>query len=143
MLKRFSNRSLKNGAYLYFVSLFGIVFFYGERLSNKDYRGYYNLYPLKKIFYYNWENPNRKLMYYSEILGNVILFLPFAAAISLIFKDISKQNVLIILVLCTIFIESLQFGLSIGVFDVDDIILNICGGGIGQVLYERWIKSYL
>ena len=74
-----------------------------------------NIIPFKEIFRYEAGT----YLFYKNILGNVLLFLPFIVSLS---------------------IETIQ--LSIGrVFDVDDVILNVLGGLIGFILYKVLNKA--
>ena len=78
---------------------------------------------------------------YKNILGNVLLFLPFGFFVAY-FVKVDKPFVMILLsLLVSLSIETTQ--LAIGrVFDVDDVILNVLGGFLGFTLYKFFIKIF-
>ena len=77
---------------------------------------------LKNIF-------NNKIIFIN-IVGNIILFIPFG----IINKNIIKVLVIILLV------ELLQLILRKGIFDIVDIILNMTGAIIGYIGVKIWMK---
>lgn len=129
-------------AYIYLTGLFILFFFSRDRLSKVDYRRFYNLRPLVKIFHFNWANPNAIWLYYLEIVSNIMVFIPFAVALCVIIKRINKVAVYAIIVIVPLLIEVMQYIFAVGVFDVDDIILNITGGLIGALLYYKYILPW-
>ena len=74
-------------------------------------------------------------LFYRNILGNVLMFIPYGFFASY-YIDIKKPiTAFLIIAMASISIEITQ--LVIGrVFDVDDILLNIFGGMIGYLLYR-------
>lgn len=73
-------------------------------------------------------------MNWSEVIDNVIVFIPFGAYLSL-FQDgrPSWRSFWMILGLSAIF-EAIQFILGIGVTDITDLMTNTSGGVIGMYL---------
>lgn len=103
----------------------------------------YNLYPFKTIFDYFMNNIQYSLhVLFINLAANIITFIPLGFFLSLLFKrfntivEVSVASILIITVA-----ESLQFVLNVGVFDVDDIILNTLGCIMGHAAYKfiKWI----
>lgn len=90
-----------------------------------------NIIPFKEIFRYEAGT----YLFYKNILGNVLLFLPFGFFVGYFIK-VKKVSVMLLLsFIVSISIETTQ--LAIGrVFDVDDVILNVLGGLIGFLLYK-------
>jgi glycopeptide antibiotics resistance protein len=81
---------------------------------------------------------------YKNIGGNIIGFLPLGIILPLLFPLLRKFGFLA----GTVFLLSLLFELTqlvagIGVFDVDDLILNTAGGVAGFILYyiTRWLVN--
>lgn len=71
-----------------------------------------------------------------NILGNILMFTPFGF-LGIVFPKLSDFKTLIINFLSVIIlIESLQYFTRLGVFDIDDIILNTVGVAIGFWLYK-------
>lgn len=67
----------------------------------------------------------------TNIVGNILLFLPFGYLLPKIYPQFKKSSSIIpMLIICIIAIETIQ--LTVGrTFDVDDFILNFAGGIIG------------
>ena len=90
-----------------------------------------NFVPFKEIMRYDFGSA----LFFKNIIGNILLFLPFGFFVSQILKSKDVILPLIIIIICSICIETVQ--LYIGrVFDVDDIILNIAGGVLGYFVYR-------
>lgn len=99
-----------------------------------------NFIPLKEITRYNIGSA----LFIKNVIGNILLFVPFGFFISYILKSKRWFEPFIITIICSVTIEFVQ--LSIGrVFDVDDILLNLIGGIIGYLIYKlaRFIASKL
>lgn len=71
-----------------------------------------------------------------NVLGNIIMFMPFGF-LGIVFPKLLNFKALIIKFLSAIIIiESLQYFTRLGVFDIDDIILNTIGVAIGFWFYR-------
>lgn len=114
---------------IYILCLFHAVTYQDVSFSNA------NFIPFKEITRYDFGSS----LFYRNILGNLLLFIPFGIFSSHYVK-INKSYIVIILS----FIASLSIELTqllIGrVFDVDDIILNVMGGLIGYIIYKIFKK---
>lgn len=74
-------------------------------------------------------------LFFHNIIGNIVMFLPFGFFISYILKFKRAFFPIIFSAITSTIIEFIQ--LSIGrTFDVDDIILNVIGGLIGYLIYK-------
>lgn len=90
-----------------------------------------NIIPFKEIFRYE----SGTYLFYKNILGNVLLFLPFGFFVGYFIKVNKISVVFLITFIISLSIETTQ--LAIGrVFDVDDVILNVLGGILGFILYK-------
>lgn len=90
-----------------------------------------NIIPFKEIFRYEAGT----YLFYKNILGNVLLFLPFGFFVGYFTKVNKISVVFLITFIISLSIETTQ--LAIGrVFDVDDVILNVLGGILGFILYK-------
>lgn len=69
-----------------------------------------------------------------NILGNIFLLVPVGFLFPFIFKKVNWNYVLIISILSGMIIEGMQVVLHVGIFDIDDVILN----GLG-VLFGFWM----
>lgn len=116
---------LKLGFLIYIISLFYVVTFQDVSWSTS------NFIPFKEMFRYRIFSA----MFFKNVIGNMIMFLPYGFFISYILKLDKKKAVFILSLLISITIEVTQ--LIIGrVFDVDDILLNVVGGLVGYLIYR-------
>jgi glycopeptide antibiotics resistance protein len=74
-----------------------------------------------------------------NILGNIILFIPFPFIAIHVFRMTGVFAILGIAFLLSLGIEVAQYYTGLGVADVDDIILNTAGAAIGFYLCRRFI----
>ena len=111
---------------IYILCLFQVVTFQDDTSWASN-----NFIPFKEIMRYNITSR----LFIKNVLGNMIMFLPFGFFISY-YIDTDKPFITIILTLiASVAIEIVQ--MLIGrVFDVDDIILNILGGLAGYSIYK-------
>lgn len=71
-----------------------------------------------------------------NLLGNVIGFVPLGFMIPVVQRKKTFSFLCVIFVfLFSLTIEIIQLMLRIGVFDVDDLLLNTLGGFIGYLIY--------
>ena len=74
-------------------------------------------------------------LFYRNIIGNIIMFIPFGFFTSYYLKLSRKSFIFFLTLIVSITIECIQ--LKIGrAFDVDDIILNIVGSLLGYFIYR-------
>lgn len=74
-------------------------------------------------------------LFYRNIIGNIVLFLPFGFFTSYYLKLDRKRFVILLTIIVSLVIEFIQ--LKIGrAFDIDDVILNVIGGFLGYLLYR-------
>ena len=73
-------------------------------------------------------------LFYRNVIGNILLFVPFGYFVSYYCKLPSVKYNLLITVITSTSIETIQSAIGRS-FDIDDIILNIVGGIIGFLLY--------
>ena len=133
-------------AIFYFALLFYIFFLARRRRGptlpwGKRHR---NLIPLKDKFDYfvsqsNVPHPQLR-EFYIDFFGNIVLFIPFAFCFYFFFRVKEPRKNILISVIISISIECIQFILSIGVADIDDVILNTTGATIGVFLLKLLIK---
>lgn len=73
-----------------------------------------------------------------EDIGNVILFIPIGVLIALFFRLDVKRCLLIGFSL-SLLIESCQWFLWLGSFEIDDLLHNTIGAGVGSALVTRTV----
>lgn len=101
--------------------------------------GLINLVPLKSTINYlsgfdttHLLDPYNIDIVLMNTLGNVIIFIPFGFLLPLLFKQINNVKMASkIFIKFILLIESLQLLTFTGVFDIDDIMLNMLGALIG------------
>lgn len=80
------------------------------------------------------------------ILGNVVMFIPFGF-LGWVFPQLKNlKNLVITFVSAIVIVEALQYFSRLGVFDVDDVILNTFGVFLGFLIrnfLERRFESYV
>lgn len=111
---------------IYILCLFQVVTFQ----DNSSFIGN-NFIPFKEIFRYNITSR----LFLKNVIGNMIMFLPFGFFISYYINPDDINLTLVLTLIASSAIEIVQ--LLIGrVFDIDDIILNILGGALGYMIYN-------
>ena len=97
----------------------------------------YNLEPLAEIKrFYNMLGGTRTYKAVLNLFGNIACFMPFGLFVPYIFKRrISFIKVVFTTFMFSLCIEVIQLYFMIGIFDVDDLILNTIGGALGYVVY--------
>ena len=123
---------------IYMMVLAYVCFFserYGRVVSDTH---HYNLQPFREI---------SRFYIYRELIGvkafiinlffNILAFVPFGFMVSILWQG---RHQVIDAVFCTfllsLVVEVIQFVFKVGSFDVDDLILNTCGGFLGVIIYQ-------
>lgn len=89
-----------------------------------------NLIPFREIFRYDVGTAG----FYKQVIGNIILFIPFGFFVSSYCKIKNLGTITIVSLLSSLTIEVVQHFIGRS-FDVDDIILNVVGGIIGFLIF--------
>lgn len=90
-----------------------------------------NFIPFKEMLRYRFGSR----LFIKNVLGNLILFLPYGFFSSYTLKQEKGKLIVFLTLLASLTIECVQ--MMIGrVFDVDDILLNTLGGYIGYLCYH-------
>ncbi len=130
--------------YLYIILLSYFLFFsehYGRDYIAPEYR--YNLHFFKEIKRFiqyreliGWES------FTVNILGNVLAFAPFGFLLpALTRKYRGFFRIVFLSMLFSLSVEVIQLMLKVGIFDVDDILLNTLGGSLGYIFFVicNWV----
>ncbi len=127
---KFYEEMLKLGFIIYIMSLFYVVTFQDVSWSTS------NFIPFKEVFRYQIFSER----FFRNVVGNLIMFMPYGFFVSYFLRLDKKKTIFIMSLLVSVTIEVTQ--LIIGrVFDVDDIMLNVCGGILGYFVY-RFIHHF-
>lgn len=105
-----------------------------------------NFQPFKTIMNYinNIGNINNHIII-TNILGNIVAFMPFGVFLPLALRFKGILKIMIHSFFLSFFIETVQLTFRVGSFDIDDIILNTFGGLLGYIFYllaTKFIHSY-
>ena len=132
--------------FLFYITLFSRNIGNGFAWENGKFEYYLsnsvNLIPFKSINhifrYFNFSN----MLF--NILGNFILFMPFAFFLKNLWnKKISLFSFLITMFIISLIIEVIQFITLSGSFDIDDIILNVGGAVCSFELFNKSIPNII
>ena len=126
---------------IYACVVLGILFL-GGRSDRFPYRSVWeyirysvNLIPFKTIWDYAMDVMVKPWMLgiaIRNVLGNLVLFYPMGIFLSCLFPRIRTLKQTVLISLCTILsVECIQLIFRRGIFDVDDLILNMAGWLLG------------
>lgn len=96
-----------------------------------------NFIPFREMLRYNIGSR----LFVKNVLGNMLLFLPYGFFVSFYLKNKKPWLTLILTVVASFSIELVQMVIG-RVFDIDDILLNLLGGYLGYLLYFWLSKLY-
>ena len=113
------------GFIIYVLCLFHVVSFQDVSWSSS------NFIPFKEMFRY----PLFSHMFFRNVIGNMLMFMPYGFFISYFLKLDHKNTIILLSLLVSCTIESTQYLIG-RVFDVDDILLNLLGGILGYYVYR-------
>ena len=89
-----------------------------------------NLVPFTEILRYDIGTHE----FYRNVIGNIVLFIPFGYFVSMYMKASKISHILIVSIITSSTIEIVQHFIGRS-FDIDDILLNVVGSIIGFLLY--------
>ena len=118
----------------YILLLIKLLFL--SRISHLEHRSI-NLIPFYSIMeFISGSSANIKAFAFSNVVGNIVIFIPLGVYLPLFKKDKRALVNLLFIFIVSFFVEIIQGLLGIGVADIDDIILNCLGGWIGILGYK-------
>ena len=75
-----------------------------------------------------------------QLILNFLLYIPLGIILAANLKNKGKIKLPLIIAGISLFNETLQYIFSLGSTDIDDLIVNVCGGLWGIALYHLFIK---
>lgn len=121
--------------YIIFVFYFLLISeIYGRTGEMQEY--HYNLVLFREIKRF-W-NYRRRLGIFAtatNLLGNVLIFLPFGFFMAMASKYRSFLSTLVYSFALSLTVEISQLFMKVGCFDVDDLLLNTIGGMLGFITF--------
>ena len=116
---------------IYILCLFQVVTFQDNVSWSTN-----NFIPFKEMFRYNIGSR----LFVKNVLGNMLMFLPYGFFISFYLENKRPKLTLILTLIASFSVELVQ--MMIGrVFDIDDILLNLLGGYLGYLIYY-WLNVF-
>ena len=126
--------------FLMYLCLLAYFMFFSESFGRTDTdRGYaYNLLPLKEITrYFRYYRTLGMPLFLINIVGNMVAFMPFGFFLPIISRRSRKwYNTVSFGLIFSLILETLQLIFKVGSFDVDDMLLNTVGAGLGFLVYR-------
>jgi len=123
---------------LYVFMMIDLFFRYNVMFdATRDVSRSLNLVPFKTIWEYaSGSNHLRASFAVSNILGNIVVFIPFGLFMQAIRKRKTFWAGMLIILISTVVIEVVQYAFGLGATDIDDVILNTVGGVVGMLVYR-------
>lgn len=109
--------------------IYAMLLFYVVTFQDVNY-GTNNFIPFKEIFRYEIGSK----LFIKNIVGNIILFIPFGLFVSYLMKTRRTYPIVVISIITSGVIEYTQAQIG-RTFDIDDILLNVLGGFVGFLIY--------
>ena len=124
------------------LSLYIVVLLYYTvvgRYSHEDYD-----YQIHFFYSYRFLLERFDFQNVRQLVINLLMLIPVGFLLSVIIKGKGKYAIALVLcLLLTVFIESMQLLMKCGTFEIDDIINNMMGAVIGTLIYAliHWITN--
>lgn len=109
--------------------IYSICLFYVVTFEDNNY-GTNNFIPFREITRYEFLSS----YFIHNVVGNIILFIPFGFFVSSIIKSKKPFAIISVSLICSLTIELTQYLIG-RTFDIDDIILNLAGCTLGYLAY--------
>ena len=121
--------------YIIFVFYFLLISeIYGRTGEMQEY--HYNLVLFKEIKrFWNYRRQLGIFATATNLLGNVLIFLPFGFFMAMASKYRSFLSTLVYSFALSLTVEISQLFMKVGCFDVDDLLLNTIGGMLGFITF--------
>ncbi len=127
---------------LYIVFIFYIVILVAILFRAKHAVRVVKLVPFGTIIDFLSRDAVSYIFIISNLLGNVVLFIPLGIYLELFNPDKEMKVNVFWGFLVSLIVEIIQYIGKLGVGDIDDVILNSLGGYIGVVIYRKLLLKY-
>lgn len=104
-----------------------------------DANGRANLIPFKTISMYLFGHMGW-IIVGINLVGNVVVLMPIGFLIPFVYRNLTWKSYSLISIGCGLVIELMQVVFHVGIFDIDDVILNGLGVMIGYWLFIVLVK---
>ncbi len=78
-----------------------------------------------------------------NLIGNIVLPVPIGFLVPLLYEKLTWKKSLILAVATGLTLEVLQVVLHVGIFDIDDVILNALGVMIGFWMFQAFSNRFI
>lgn len=137
---------INNDKFIFYKEFYNLLFIiyilllYYLLLSTENASSGMNFIPFKEITRYSIGSQ----AFFYNVIGNIVLFIPFGYFVSDYLKAKKTHHILIVSTLISLTAELIQYKIG-RAFDIDDIILNVLGAILGFMCYIsiRAIKNHL
>lgn len=137
---------INNDRFIFYKEFYNLLFIiyiillYHLLLSTENAASGMNLTPFREMTRYSIGSKS----FYYNVIGNIVLFIPFGYFVSDYLKAKKISHILLVSIIISLTAELIQFKIG-RAFDIDDIILNVIGAIIGFMFYIsiRAIKNHL
>lgn len=141
MKRVFENRMVKfilGGLNFFYTAGLIYVFFLARRRWREFPERNYNIVPLRNKIHHLQAWPQHTARenaeVYIDIFGNILIFIPFPFLLLFLLGFKSYRRLLFLSFVFSAGVELIQFITKVGVADVDDILFNTIGAGIGILM---------
>ena len=76
-----------------------------------------------------------------NLVGNIVLLVPFGFLVPFVYRNMTWKKSLVLAIATPLLIEGLQVLLHLGIFDIDDVILNSLGVMIGYWIFKSLFRN--
>lgn len=105
-----------------------------------DANGQANFLPFKTILSYLLSEKGL-IIVGINLVGNIVLLVPFGFLVPFVYRNMTWKKSLVLALAVPFVIEGLQVILHLGIFDIDDVILNGLGVMIGYWMYRILFRN--
>ena len=102
--------------------------------------GHTNFLPFKTIWPYLHGRPNG-LIAFVNLAGNILPFAPIGFLVPFVYRKMTWQKSLVLAVAVALAMEGLEAVFRVGIFDIDDVILNAFGVMTGYCVFAIFEKD--
>src|ERR671916_1063971 len=110
------------------------------RFTFPPHAGQANFLPFKTILPYLLGEPTWGFAIIN-LGGNIALFVPIGFLVSFVYRKMTWQESLALAVAVGLAIEGMQVVFRVGIFDIDDVILNALGTMIGYWVFTIFVNQ--
>lgn len=122
---------------LYSIFIFYLVILCGILFRTRHSFRSINIVPFRTIIsYLSGSDILLRAFSLSNVLGNIVLFIPLGVYFTLFSHDKKIYKNVLLVFLISLSVEVVKYLFKIGIGDIDDVILNCFGGFIGIAAYR-------